>query len=306
MPIKIQNSLPAIEVLNSENIFVMTYDRAKKQDIRALQILILNLMPNKIETETHLLRVLSNSALQLEVNLLQVKSHVSKNTAQSHLETFYQTFDQVKDKKFDGMIITGAPVERMAFEDVDYWNELCEIMNWTKTNVYSTFHICWGAQAGLYYHFDVGKYELEEKISGVFTHRVLDEYHPLLRGFDDSFAMIHSRYTDVNIDDIKKHGELVILATSSLAGAAIIANKNGRQFFVTGHAEYDRNTLRGEYFRDLNKGINPRVPQNYFPNNDPLALPVLTWRSHANLLFTNWLNYYVYQQTPYDINSIGV
>lgn len=306
MPIKIQNSLPAIEVLNSENIFVMTYDRAKKQDIRALQILILNLMPNKIETETHLLRVLSNSALQLEVNLLQVKSHVSKNTAQSHLETFYQTFNQVKDKKFDGMIITGAPVERMAFEDVDYWNELCEIMNWTKTNVYSTFHICWGAQAGLYYHFDVDKYELEEKISGVFTHRVLDEYHPLLRGFDDSFAMIHSRYTDINIDDIKKHKELVILATSNLAGAAIIANKNGRQFFVTGHAEYDRNTLRGEYFRDLNKGINPQIPQNYFPNNDPSALPVLTWRSHANLLFTNWLNYYVYQQTPYDINSIGV
>lgn len=306
MPIKIQNSLPAIEVLNSENIFVMTYDRAKKQDIRALQILILNLMPNKIETETHLLRVLSNSALQLEVNLLQVKSHVSKNTAQSHLETFYQTFDQVKDKKFDGMIITGAPVERMAFENVDYWDELCEIMTWTKTNVYSTFHICWGAQAGLYYHFNVEKYELEEKISGVFTHRVLDEYHPLLRGFDDSFAMIHSRYTDVNIDDIKKHKELVILATSNLAGAAIIANKNGRQFFVTGHAEYDRNTLRGEYFRDLNKGINPQIPQNYFPNNDPSALPALTWRSHANLLFTNWLNYYVYQQTPYDINSIGV
>lgn len=306
MPIKIQNSLPAIEVLNSENIFVMTYDRAKKQDIRALQILILNLMPNKIETETHLLRVLSNSALQLEVNLLQVKSHVSKNTAQSHLETFYQTFDQVKGKKFDGMIITGAPVERMAFENVDYWDELCEIMTWTKTNVYSTFHICWGAQAGLYYHFNVEKYELEEKISGVFTHRVLDEYHPLLRGFDDSFAMIHSRYTDVNIDDIKKHKELVILATSNLAGAAIIANKNGRQFFVTGHAEYDRNTLRGEYFRDLNKGINPQIPQNYFPNNDPSALPALTWRSHANLLFTNWLNYYVYQQTPYDINSIGV
>lgn len=306
MPIKIQNSLPAIEVLNSENIFVMTYDRAKKQDIRALQILILNLMPNKIETETHLLRVLSNSALQLEVNLLQVKSHVSKNTAQSHLETFYQTFDQVKDKKFDGMIITGAPVERMAFENVDYWDELCEIMTWTKTNVYSTFHICWGAQAGLYYHFNVEKYELEEKISGVFTHRVLDEYHPLLRGFDDSFAMIHSRYTDVNIDDIKKHKELVILATSNLAGTAIIANKNGRQFFVTGHAEYDRNTLRGEYFRDLNKGINPQIPQNYFPNNDPSALPALTWRSHANLLFTNWLNYYVYQQTPYDINSIGV
>lgn len=306
MPIKIQSSLPAIEVLSAENIFVMTNDRAKKQDIRALQILILNLMPNKIETETQILRLLSNSALQLEVNLLQVKSHVSKNTAQSHMRAFYKTFDEVKNQKFDGLIITGAPVERMPFEEVDYWNELCTIMAWSKTNVYSTFHICWGAQAGLYYHFGVPKYLLDEKLSGVFSHRVIDEYHPILRGFDDRFSMVHSRHTSIHGEDIIKHRELVILATSTEAGIAIVANKNGRQFFITGHAEYDRNTLSGEYFRDLNKGLKPNIPQGYFPNDDPFSLPVLTWRSHANLLFTNWLNYYVYQQTPYDINNIGI
>ena len=306
MPIKIQDSLPAIEVLNSENIFVMTNDRAKRQDIRALQILILNLMPNKIETETQLLRLLSNSALQLEVSLLQVKSHVSKNTARSHMKTFYKTFDDVKNNKFDGLIITGAPVEKLNFEQVDYWDELCEIMQWSKTSVYSTFHICWGAQAGLYYHFGIPKHELSEKLSGVFVHKVIDEYHPLLRGFDDSFSMVHSRHTDIRPDDIKKHKELVILASSNVAGATIIANKNGRQFFITGHAEYDRNTLGEEYFRDSNRGLNPKLPQNYFPNDNPMLLPKLTWRSHANLLFTNWLNYYVYQRTPYDINNIGM
>lgn len=306
MPIKIQDSLPAIEVLNSENIFVMTDDRAKKQDIRALQILILNLMPNKIETETQLLRLLSNSALQIEVNFLQVKSHVSKNTARSHMKTFYKTFDDINDNKYDGLILTGAPVEKLNFEQVDYWDELCKIMLWSKTNVYSTFHICWGAQAGLYYHFGIPKYELNEKLSGVFSHKVVDEYHPLLRGFDDKFSMVHSRHSDVKAEDIKKHENLIILASSDIAGVAIVANKNGRQFFVTGHAEYDRNTLGEEYIRDKKKGLNPKIPQNYFPNDNPLALPELTWRSHANLLFTNWLNYYVYQRTPYDINNIGM
>lgn len=304
MPIKIQNQLPALKVLESENVFVMTNDRAMTQDIRPLKILILNLMPTKVETETQLLRLLGNSPLQVDIELLQAATHVSKNTSQSHLNTFYKTFDQVKGERYDGMIITGAPVELLPFEEVDYWDELCQIMEWSKNNVYSTLHICWGAQAGLYYHYGIPKYLLDEKLSGVFRHRILDIYHPLMRGFDDRFLIPHSRNTEVRREDIEQHEELVILATSRIAGVSIVANKNGRQFFVTGHAEYDRNTLASEYFRDVHKGLRHHVPMNYFPGDDPNTLPPLTWRSHANLLFTNWLNYYVYQQTPYDLKEI--
>ena len=272
MPIKIQNSLPATKILESENIFVMTEDRAMTQDIRPLKIIILNLMPTKIETETQLLRLLGNSPLQVDIELLQTVTHVSKNTSHTHLTTFYRTFDEIKSQKYDGMIITGAPVELLDYEEVDYWEELCEIMEWSKRNVYSTLHICWGAQAALYYHYGIPKYLLPEKLSGVFRHRILDVFHPLMRGFDDRFLIPHSRHTEVRREDIQKHEELIILAN--------------------------------EYFRDVNKGLHPHVPQNYFPGNDPAALPPLTWRSHANLLYTNWLNYYVYQQTPYDLKNL--
>lgn len=304
MPIKIQDSLPAAKILESENIFIMTHERAMRQDIRPLKIIILNLMPTKIETETQLLRLLGNSPLQVDIELLQMATHVSKNTSSNHLTTFYKTFDQIREQKFDGMIITGAPVELMDFEEVDYWEELCEIMDWSKRNVYSTFHICWGAQAGLYHHYSIPKYPLVQKLSGVYRHRILDVFHPLMRGFDDRFLIPHSRNTEVRKEDILKHEDLVILATSKIAGVAIVASKNGRQFYVLGHAEYDRNTLANEYYRDVNKGIRPQVPQNYFPGNDPAAIPVLTWRSYANLLYTNWLNYYVYQQTPYDLREL--
>ena len=304
MPIKIQNSLPAAKILESENIFVMTEERAVTQDIRPLKIIILNLMPTKIETETQLLRLLGNTPLQVDIELLQTVTHVSKNTSHTHLTTFYRTFDEIKDLKYDGMIITGAPVELLDYEEVDYWDELCEIMDWSKRNVYSTLHICWGAQAALYYHYGIPKYLLPEKLTGVFRHRILDVFHPLMRGFDDRFLIPHSRHTEVRREDIQKHEDLIILATSRAAGVSIVANKSGRQFFVTGHAEYDRNTLANEYFRDVNKGLHPQVPQNYFPGNDPAALPPLTWRSHANLLYTNWLNYYVYQQTPYDLKNL--
>lgn len=304
MPIKIQNSLPAAKILESENIFVMTEERAVTQDIRPLKIIILNLMPTKIETETQLLRLLGNTPLQVDIELLQTVTHVSKNTSHTHLTTFYRTFDEIKDQKYDGMIITGAPVELLDYEEVDYWDELCEIMEWSKRNVYSTLHICWGAQAALYYHYGIPKYLLPEKLTGVFRHRILDVFHPLMRGFDDRFLIPHSRHTEVRREDIQKHEDLIILATSRAAGVSIVANKSGRQFFVTGHAEYDRNTLANEYFRDVNKGFHPQVPQNYFPGNDPAALPPLTWRSHANLLYTNWLNYYVYQQTPYDLKNL--
>ena len=304
MPIKIQNSLPATKILESENIFVMTEDRAMTQDIRPLKIIILNLMPTKIETETQLLRLLGNSPLQVDIELLQTVTHVSKNTSHTHLTTFYRTFEEIKDQKYDGMIITGAPVELLDYEEVDYWDELCEIMEWSKRNVYSTLHICWGAQAALYYHYGIPKYLLPEKLTGVFRHRILDVFHPLMRGFDDRFLIPHSRHTEVRREDIQKHEDLIILATSRVAGVSIVANKSGRQFFITGHAEYDRNTLANEYFRDVNKGLHPQVPQNYFPGNEPAALPPLTWRSHANLLYTNWLNYYVYQQTPYDLKNL--
>lgn len=304
MPIKIKDGLPAADVLNSENIFVMPETRAMRQDIRPLKIIILNLMPLKKTTEVHLLRLLSNSALQIEVELLHTASYNSKNTAIEHLSAFYQTFDQIKKNKYDGMIITGAPVETMEFEQVDYWSEIEAILKWTETNVMSTLHICWGAQAGLYYHYGVPKHPVEDKISGVFEHSVLNSREPIIRGFDDMFLAPHSRHTEIRRNDIEKIRELDIISESDDAGIYIVTARNGRQIFVTGHSEYDPLTLRDEYIRDLGKGLNPIVPKNYFPGDDPKIMPVVSWRSHAHLLFSNWLNYYVYQMTPYDLNEI--
>lgn len=304
MPIKVQSTLPATKILESENIFVMAMERADMQDIRPLNILILNLMPTKIETETQLLRLLGNSPLQVDIELMQMASHTSKNTSPHHLTTFYKTFEDVKSKRFDGMIITGAPIEQLEFEQVDYWEELKEIMEWSTHNVYSTFHICWGAQAGLYYHYGVKKQMLDCKLSGIYNHRLLNQTHPLTRGFDDYFYLPHSRFTGINKKDIQKHSELEILAASEKAGVAIVCNKNGRQFFVLGHAEYDRDTLAKEYYRDVNRGLNPQIPYNYFVNDDPATTPPMMWRSNANLLYTNWLNYYVYQQTPYNLEDL--
>lgn len=299
MPIKIQDKLPARKILNKENIFVITEKRALKQDIRPLKILILNLMPTKIVTETQLLRLLGNTPLQVEIFLMNMRSHVSKNVSEEHLFSFYNTFDAYKNKKFDGMIITGAPVETLPFEEVDYYKELCEIMQWSKTNVTSTLHICWGAQAGLYYHFGIPKYPLDKKMFGVFPHTVKNKNCKLLRGFDDVFFAPHSRYTETRKEDIKNNPELQILAESKIAGPFIISSKDRKQIFVTGHAEYDANTLGDEYTRDIGKGLDTAIPYNYFENDDPSAAPRMTWRSHANLLFSNWLNYYVYQTTPY-------
>lgn len=304
MPIKIAEDLPARKTLENENIFVMPEGRAIKQDIRPLKILILNLMPTKITTETQLLRLLGNSPLQVDVELLQTVTYTSKNTPAQHLTSFYKTFDDIKKNTYDGMIVTGAPVELMNFEDVDYWQEFCDIIEWSKKNVYSTFYICWGAQAGLYYNYNVPKYTLGQKLSGVYKHQILNPLHPLMRGFDDVFVIPHSRNTSVNRADIDKVAELEVLAYSDKAGVAIVCNKNGREFFVFGHAEYDRDTLANEYFRDVNKGINPNIPDNYFPNDDVTQTPPLVWRSSANLLYTNWLNYFVYQQTPYDLNDL--
>ena len=300
MPIKIPDNLPAAKILESENVFVMTENRAMHQDIRPLKIVILNLMPTKVETETQLLRLLGNSPLQVDIDLMQTVTHISKNTSLEHLLEFYQTFEQVKNNKYDGMIITGAPVETMRFEDVDYWDELCTIMDWSRTHVYSTLHICWGAQAGLYHHHAIPKYALPQKLSGIFKHRPLDFNHPLLRGFDEMFYMPHSRYTEVRQQDIEKVPELQVLALSETAGVGITATQDARQVFVTGHCEYDRYTLANEYKRDMLRGINPQIPQHYFPENDPEAVPPMLWRGHANLLISNWLNYFVYQQTPYD------
>ena len=304
MPIKVHSNLPAIKVLESENIFVMPNEVALRQDIRPLKILILNLMPTKIATETQLLRLLGNSPLQVDIELLQMASHISKNTSADHLTTFYKTFDDVRDDTYDGLIITGAPVEQLPFEEVDYWSELCEIMEWSKQNVYSTFHICWGAQAGLYYHYGIGKYEFSEKLSGIYRHRVLNPLHPLMRGFDDSFLIPHSRHTGVRTEDIEREKTLEILARSDEAGAAVICAKTGRQVFVTGHAEYDRETLANEFYRDRSRGLNPRLPRNYFPDDDPSQTPPMVWRSNATLLYTNWLNYFVYQATPYDLREL--
>ncbi len=306
MPIKVSDSLPAIEILNNENIFVITETRALKQDIRPLEIAVLNLMPTKVETETQLLRVLGNTPLQINVQFLNTKTHVSKNTSKSHIETFYKTFDDIKDSKFDGLIITGAPVEKMAFEDVDYWDELCQIMEWSKKNVTSTFHICWGAQAALYYHYGVPKHDVPSKVFGIFEHTVVpDKKHKmLLRGFDDTFFAPHSRHTCVLKEDIEKVPALEILAESKEAGVYIVTDKDERRFFITGHSEYDADTLKKEYIRDVNKGLPIEVPVNYFPEDNPENDPLVKWRSHANLLFSNWLNYFVYQTTPYDIKEI--
>ncbi len=305
MPIKIPNALPAYEILTGENIFVMTEQRATTQDIRPLKILLLNLMPKKIETETQLSRLLGNTPLQVELDLISMKSHVSKNTPQEHMLAFYQHFDDIKEQKFDGMVITGAPIEKKDFEEVDYWPELCEIMEWSKTHVHSTLHICWGAQAGLYYHYGVPKYLLPKKLSGVYTHRAEEKNSVLLRGFDDVFHAPHSRYTTVKREDIAKVPELSIVSYSEEAGVHIVMAKGGKQIFITGHSEYDGDTLKNEYQRDLSVGINPEIPAHYFPDDDPSREPIVNWRSHANLLFSNWLNYFVYQSTPYDLSAIN-
>ena len=302
MPIRIPENLPAYEILEKEHIFVMPQYRAEHQDIRPLRVLILNLMPKKIETETQLMRLLSNSALQVDVELLQVE-HISHNTAQSHLSTFYKQFPEVRDSYFDGMIITGAPVEHLLFEEVDYWDELCAIMEWTKRHVYSTIYICWAALAGLSYHFGVPKYPLKQKLFGVFPHKAESD-NPLLRGFDDVFLMPQSRHSEIRREDVEKAEGLEILAYSPLAGPSIVAGKNGRQFFLTGHMEYERNTLKQEYYRDLEKGLPIGVPFNYFPGDNPHCEPSFLWRSHANLMYSNWLNYCVYQQTPFDLTQL--
>lgn len=304
MPVKIPDGLPAREALEKENIFIMGHNRAEGQDIRPLKILILNLMPTKSITEVQLLRLLSNTPLQIEVELMQTASYTSKNTSAEYLDQFYTTFDAVKNKRYDGMIITGAPVEKLPFEEVDYWPELCRILDWSKKNVYSVFHICWGAQAALYHFYGLDKYDLPEKLSGVYLHDNLAPAHPLLRGFDDQFFAPHSRYSQVDEEALKKVPELQILAASPQAGLYLAAHKNGRQFFATGHGEYDRDTLAKEYERDVKRGLNPRVPENYFPQDDPTQTPLLTWRSHEMLLFSNWLNYFVYQGTPYDLNTL--
>ena len=305
MPIQIPDNLPAAGVLQQENIFVMPEDRAITQDIRPLEIVVLNLMPTKVVTETQLSRLLGNTPLQVHLELMHTKSHNSKNTSQEHLLTFYKTFDELKDRKFDGMVITGAPVENIDFEEVDYWPELCQIMEWSKSHVHSTLHICWGAQAGLYYHFGINKRPLNEKLFGVFEHTKDYPLAILLRGFDDLFWVPHSRHTTVERSDIEAVSELKILASSQEAGVYAVMNKNGRQIFITGHSEYDVDTLEKEYLRDKNQGLPISVPKNYYPNDDDTQRPVVRWRGHANLLFSNWLNYFVYQTTPYDITSIG-
>lgn len=304
VPINIPNELPATEILNSENIFVINEARASKQDIRPLSIAIVNLMPVKITTETEILRLLSNSPIQIDITLINTKTHFSKNTSEEHLIKYYETFDNIKDNKYDGLIITGAPIEHLDFENVDYWNEIEEIMEWSKSNVYSTFHICWGAQAGLYYHYGIPKYQLCEKKNGVFKHSINKKNVKLLRGFDDTFYVPHSRHTEVRRDDIVKVPELEILSESEEAGVYIVASKDGRQIFVMGHSEYDALTLKEEYDRDISNGFKINIPQNYFPNDDPTLVPVVRWRGHANLLYSNWLNYYVYQETPYKLNEI--
>ena len=305
MPIKVRDDLPAVETLNSENIFVMPENRAFHQDIRPLKIAIFNLMPTKIVTETQILRLIGNSPIQVDVVLLHPQSYTSRNTPEEHLIKFYSYFDEVRDQKFDGLIITGAPVEQMTFEEVNYWEELTKVMDWSLHNVYSTFHICWGAQAGLYYHYGVPKYPLEEKMFGVFPHSINKKNVKLLRGFDDVFYVPQSRHTEVRREDILKVRELDLLAESEESGVYIASSGNGRQIFVTGHSEYDPLTLKAEYDRDVGKGLDIKVPKNYFPGDDPAKTPMVLWRGHANLLFTNWLNYYVYQETPFNLSDIG-
>ena len=303
MPIQIPNNLPAFETLERENIFVIPDDRAEHQDIRALKIAILNLMPNKITTETQLLRLLSNTPLHVDIDLIQT-SHVPKNTPQEHMLKFYKPFSEVKDQKYDGLLITGAPVEQMDYEDVDYWDELCDVFEWSKTNVYSTIHICWGAMAGLYYHYGIPKYLLSRKMSGVFLHKALDQSHPLLKGFGDTFFCPHSRYTEVRKEDIQKIDSLEILAESKEAGVHIVSDISQRQIYLFGHWEYDRDTLAKEYKRDLDKGIKPFKPRHYFPYGNTEAVPRFNWCCSANLMYANWLNHCVYQKTPYDLNGL--
>ena len=304
MPIKIPTGLPAGDILHSENIFVMDEMRAAKQDIRPLKLAILNLMPTKITTETQIIRLLSNTPLQIELTLLKTATHQSTNTSVEHMEAFYRTFDDVRDEKFDGLIITGAPVENLDFTEVDYWDELCEILAWSKTNVFSTLHICWAAQAGLWYHYGIPKYELKEKMFGVFSHVPLQPAHPLLRGFDEVFQAPHSRHTEIRREDVLRCPKVEILSESVEAGVYIVASRKRRLFFVTGHSEYDAGTLAAEYFRDKNKGLPIALPRHYFPADDPTLPPRNTWRGHAHLLFSNWLNYFVYQATPFDLKNI--
>lgn len=304
MPIKIDNQLPARKSLENENVFVMTEFRAQSQDIRPLKILLLNLMPTKIETETQILRLLSNSPLQLEVDLLHTATHKSKNVSEEHLTKFYNSFNEIRNNRYDGMIVTGAPVEKMEFEEVDYWEELCEIFEWSKTNVYSTFNICWGAQASLYYRYGVKKYPSEKKVFGIFPHRALDAFHPLIRGLDDIFYVPHSRHTVLKMSDIAKVKDLQVISYSEQAGIHILSDMDCRNFFITGHSEYDRDTLKKEYLRDVNAGLEIDIPVNYFPDDNPDNTPVVTWRSTANLIFSNWLNYFVYQKTPYDLSNL--
>lgn len=305
MPIKIPNSLPATETLLSENIFVITETRALTQDIRPLKIALINLMPTKIATETQFARLLGNTPLQVELALIHMSSHKSKNAPSDHMLAFYKTFDEIKDEKFDGLIITGAPVEHLEFEEVDYWDELCRVMEWSKTNVTSTLHICWAAQAALYYHYGVQKVKLPKKLFGVYPHTIEHRRSMLMRGFDDNFMVPQSRYTTIRRADILQLPSVKILASSERGGFYALASKLGRQIYITGHSEYDRNTLKLEYMRDKKLGLDTPVPENYFPNDDDTKEPIVTWRSHANLLFSNWLNYYVYQTTPYDINTIN-
>lgn len=304
MPINIPNNLPAYETLQNENIFVFDENRAIHQDVRPLKIAIMNLMPTKIVTETQLLRLIGNSPLQVDIELLHPKSYTSRNTPEEHMNLFYKTFDEVKDQKFDGLIITGAPVETIPFEEVAYWDELKEVMDWSVTNVFSTFHICWGAQAGLYHHYGISKYPLNKKMFGVFPHIVTEQYVKLFRGFDDVFYVPQSRHTEVKHEDIEKVKGLKILSESEESGIYIVSAKGGRQIFVTGHSEYDPNSLGDEYFRDINKGLDIDIPHNYFSDDDPAKPPLVKWRGHANLLYANWLNYYVYQETPYDLKNI--
>ncbi|MEP7135961.1 MAG: homoserine O-succinyltransferase [Chloroflexota bacterium] len=306
MPVKIPATLPARTTLERENIFIMDEDRAAHQDIRPLQVAILNLMPTKIATETQLLRLLSNSALQVEVTLLHTATYESKNTDADHLLEHYVTFKDVEQEKFDGLIITGAPIEQMPFEEVEYWDELKDILNWADSNVESTFHICWGAQAGLYHRYGIPKYDLPRKMFGVFEHRVMNPTESLLRGFDDLFFAPHSRHTEIRSADVAQVNEIQLLAESDEAGVYIVGSKDGRNLYITGHSEYDPFTLKAEYDRDVNKGLPIHVPKNYYPNDDPKQTPHVRWRGHANLLYVNWLNYYVYQSTPYDLNQIPV
>jgi len=304
MPINIPHTLPAYKTLTDERVFVISAEKALKQDIRALKIAIVNLMPTKIETETQLLRLLSNTPLQVDITLIRTATYISKHASYQHMADFYKTYDDVKNEKFDALLITGAPVEKLPFEQVAYWDELCEIMDWSRSNAFSVMHICWGAQAGLYHHYGINKRGLPKKISGVFPHRCMVENHPLLKGFDEVFNVPHSRYTEVDENAVKNCPDLEVLVYSELSGAHIIADKSGRQIFIFGHGEYDRDTLKTEYFRDLENGINPDVPYNYFPDDNPELPPRYTWGGHASLMYSNWLNFCVYQETPFDLENL--